>query len=128
MTDDTTNAQDVTSGSVADIKDHLDTVQTPEELAALKQAEEDGKARPTALAAIDAKADELGSGDPIDTATDEQIDTIAGTDQSHETSNEDAKATLEKQRDEAQGNESDGEPDPADPGTVFHGQGGAFGL
>lgn len=136
MTDET-DPQAVTSGTVADLKDHIETVQTPEELEAIRAAEQDGKARPTALAAIDAKADELAPDtgkdtdkDPIETAqndpaslTDEQIATIAGTDKSHETSNEDAKETLELQREQAI--DPDREP-PAD--TIFHGQGGGFGL
>lgn len=55
-------AQTATSGTVEDLKAHLDTVTSQDELDAIKQAETDGKNRTTAHDAIEAKRAELSAG------------------------------------------------------------------
>lgn len=130
-----TDPNEVVAGTVPDVKEQIAKIDDADTLAQVRDAEADGKDRAGVHAAIDAKEAELtpdagDDKDPMETATrapgdltDEQIDTIAGTDKSHETANEDAKLTLERNRDTA--NDESGDV-PTD--TIFHGQGGGFGL
>lgn len=67
MADESKDPQTVTGGTVDDLKTHLDTIDSHDDLDALKRAEAAGKDRATAYAAIEARRAVLSdSGDAQD--------------------------------------------------------------